>query len=141
MATVTFIISAEDCSLNRLDLLGSLLQRFHAQQQACFCLASDVDYAVFLDDYLWSERFGFLPHSCSAFQPTICQTYISSSLSDAASCPHIFNCTGQALSTESLDQDQQIIEWVSQHTDEKKQMRHLFKQYQSQNITPQKARM
>ena len=141
VTTVTFILSAEDSTLNRLDLLGALLQRFHSLHQACFCLTADTDYATFLDDYLWADRFDFLPHTRTTYQPTVCQTYISPSLSDAAQCPYIFNCTGQALSTESLDTHQQVIEWVSQHADEKTQMRRLFKQYQAQQITPQIERM
>jgi DNA polymerase IIIc chi subunit len=138
---IHFILSAENCQQSRLDLLGTLLQTFLAAHRPCFCYVADQAYADFLDDYLWSDQFGFLPHTQDKFSDTFCQVTIGTNIADADGCSYLFNCTGKALPDASLQQGMTCIEWVSQQPHEKAQMRTLFKQYQSQQMTPTMVRM
>jgi len=141
MQAVTFIINSPSCQMNRLDFLGHLLLRFLDQGASCFCLAADQSYTDFLDDYLWSDQFALLPHSQSRPTNTLRQVYLGTDLAQAAGCSYVFNCTNQALTTLPSDMTVETIEWVSNIPSEKTMMRTIFKDYQSQKITPHTVRM
>ena len=143
MTNLYFILSPNDSGLNRLDFLGSLLGQCLQHNLSPFCLVSDSDYAEFLDDYLWSSSFLFLPHLVIS-QPQkhiLPQVYIGTELSFAAGCQVLFNCSNQALSEFLKDKDIEYMEWMSNDANEKAHMRKIFKQYQSNKITPKLIRM
>ena len=127
--------------MNRLAFCGHLLQQWLAQNAAPFCLTPDADYAAFLDDYLWSEAYPFLPHSREPYNPKTPQVYIGTDVSQAGNCPSIFNCTNQALDLSSAHGSVEIVEWVSNDSAEKAHMRNVFTQYKSQKITPKTVRI
>ena len=141
MPKVTFIVNSPHSPLGRLELLAKLLQQFLQRGVGCFCLTADSDYAAFLDDYLWSDPFGFLPHAQSSYATIPCQVYIGHELTQAQGCGYVFNCTDQYLGRFLDDQHVEYIEWVSNIDAEKSHMREVFRSYQSQQITPTTIRM
>lgn len=141
VVTVTFVINHPESTINRLAFCGHLLQQWLSQNAAPFCLTSDADYAEFLDDYLWSDAYPFLPHMRADYDPKIPQVYIGTEISQAGSCPSIFNCTNQALDVSHAHDSVEIVEWVSNDPAEKDHMRNVFTQYKSQKINPKTVRI
>ena len=144
MTCVNFVLDHPESTLNRLELLGTLLENCLKSATSTFCLAPDTDYADFLDDFLWSERFLYLPHKhvTSTHQlATFPQVYIGTELSYSSGCRLIFNCTNQVLS-EFLDESNiEYIEWITNDPSEKSHLRKIFKHYQSNKINPKLIRL
>lgn len=144
MTNVHFVLAPEKSSLNRLTLLGLLLQHCLDHGLSPFCLVPDQDYANFLDDYLWSDHFLFLPHCLAEENPkshAIPLVSIGTNIRDASGHKALFNCTPQALSVFADDATVEHIEWIGNETSEKNHMRDVFRQYQAQKITPKLIRM
>jgi len=139
VSKVTFVIDHPHSNMSRLTLCGHLLQHYFKQGIASFCLVEDQDYAAFLDDYLWSESWLFLPHHIGEHDPAFCQVSIGTQREQAKHCPCIFNYTSQALQADNPQQH--IVEWVSNEAAEKAQMRTVFAQYKAQSIQPHTVRM
>lgn len=139
MNQVTFIIDHPNATHNRLDLCGQLLRTWIQQHKPAFCLTKDAEQTAFINRYLWSEQFDFLPHSTGIYDPAYCQVTISDNIEDAGACLSLFNFTNQAV--KNPPKHHEIIEWVSNQPKEKVQMRDVFAQYKAQSITPNTVRM